>query len=191
MAKNKLYIIEGAQGAGKTTISRLIRENKTYTVLVSLSGTSDKTLAGEEKVFKEHWASLRMVDDCKGCDLNFVWDRSFLTERNYCLLGYKEYSFSRNYNSLLAYLKHIADDYDVHLILLTASPDELATRLKRDKPQFLDVAFNVQNSINQQETYIHMLKDIKRECPNINCTTYDTNGKDPYDIVYDIIEGSK
>ena len=137
MSKNKLYIVEGAQGAGKTTVSRLIREQKTYTVLMSLSGTSDKTLAGEEKVFKEHWASLRMVDDCKGCDLNFVWDRSFITERNYCLLGIKAYSFAVNYNSLMSYLNHIADDYDVHLILLTASPDVFVEDIKASSPQSL------------------------------------------------------
>lgn len=189
--KKKIFIVEGCQGAGKTTLTRILREKLTYTVLISLTGTSDKTLEGERKSYIEHYMALQMMDNCKDCDINFVLDRSFLSERAYCMCGYKDFTFDGYYKMLSNYLHHIADDYDVYLILLIASEEELPERLKRDKPQFLDVQFKVENSMRQQEIYRDLIKGIKRKHPNINCIEINTVGQDPYDIAYDLIEGSK
>jgi len=187
---NKVIILEGAQGVGKTTITRILREQMPYSVLLSLSGTSDKTKDGELKIFKEHFSSLNMIDACKGCNLNFILDRSFLTERVYCSLGFKDFDFQANCDNLLNYLHHIANDYEVYVVLLTATKDEFARRLNRDKPEFLDIGFNALNSLNQQNEYKRILKEIKRRYNDINCIEVNTVDKDPYDIAYDIKEGS-
>ena len=49
MANSKLIVVEGAQGAGKTTITDFIRHSLAYTNLYRLSGTNDTTPAGKKK----------------------------------------------------------------------------------------------------------------------------------------------
>ena len=46
MANSKLIIVEGPQGAGKTTVTDFIRFSLPYTNLYRLGGTSDKTITG-------------------------------------------------------------------------------------------------------------------------------------------------
>ena len=52
MKKEKIIIVEGPQGAGKTTITDYLRNTLPYTNLYRLSGISDSTKAGLEKVNK-------------------------------------------------------------------------------------------------------------------------------------------
>ena len=49
MANSKLIIVEGPQGAGKTTITDFLRNSLSYTNLYRLCGTSDITLSGKNK----------------------------------------------------------------------------------------------------------------------------------------------
>ena len=49
MANSKLIVIEGAQGAGKTTITDFLRHTLSYTNLYRLCGTSDSTPTGKKK----------------------------------------------------------------------------------------------------------------------------------------------
>ena len=49
MADSKLIVIEGAQGAGKTTITDYIRYSLSCTNLYRLSGTRDSSPTGLEK----------------------------------------------------------------------------------------------------------------------------------------------
>ena len=44
MANSKLIVVEGAQGAGKTTVTDFLRHSLSYTNLYRLSGTSDITI---------------------------------------------------------------------------------------------------------------------------------------------------
>ena len=55
MANSKIIIVEGAQGAGKTTITDFIRNAVPYTNLYRLNGTSDSTINGKEK---SNWVKL-------------------------------------------------------------------------------------------------------------------------------------
>ena len=52
MANSKLIVIEGAQGAGKTTYTDFIRYSLSYTNLYRLCGTSDSTKTGLQKATK-------------------------------------------------------------------------------------------------------------------------------------------
>ena len=49
MANSKLIIVEGPQGAGKTTVTDFIRYKIPYTNLYRLNGTSDHSATGREK----------------------------------------------------------------------------------------------------------------------------------------------
>ena len=49
MANSKLIVVEGAQGAGKTTVTDFLRYSLSYTNLYRLCGTSDITKEGKKK----------------------------------------------------------------------------------------------------------------------------------------------
>ena len=57
MANSKIIVVEGSQGAGKTTITDYIRHTLPYTNLYRLCGTSDSTLTGKKKA-KEMYQDL-------------------------------------------------------------------------------------------------------------------------------------
>ena len=185
--RNKVIIVEGAQGVGKGTITNILREQMPYTNLLRLSGTSDKSEKGLSKVFQVRKNELDMILSSAGCPINFVLDRSHLSEAVYCNLGYKNYDFEKETDFLNFKLGLISELYDVHLVVLTATETEFYTRLKRDKPKFLDLEFNIQSSIRQQEAYADELMKIKRQYPSIKCHLVDTSGRDPYDIAYDLM----
>ena len=185
--KNKVIIIEGAQGVGKGTITNIIREQMPYTNLLRLSGTSDKTVLGLKKVFDLRMNELEMIQSSYGCDINYILDRSHLSEAVYCRLGYKDYSFIEQTLILNSMLNTISKMYEVYVLVLTATPEEFESRLKRDKPEFLNLKFNAESSIRQQEAYLEELMSIKRQYCNINCFEVPTTNRDPYDIAYDIL----
>ena len=49
MANSKLIVVEGPQGAGKTTVTDFIRHGLKYTNLYRLCGTADSTPTGKQK----------------------------------------------------------------------------------------------------------------------------------------------
>ena len=49
MANSKLIVVEGPQGAGKTTITDYLRYSIPYTNLYRLCGTADSSPAGKKK----------------------------------------------------------------------------------------------------------------------------------------------
>ena len=49
MANSKLIVVEGPQGAGKTTITDFFRYSLSYTNLYRLCGTSDSSPTGRQK----------------------------------------------------------------------------------------------------------------------------------------------
>ena len=58
MANSKIIIVEGAQGAGKTTITDFLRYSIKYTNLYRLTGTSDSSEDGKKK-FIEIYKNIR------------------------------------------------------------------------------------------------------------------------------------
>ena len=186
--KNKVIIVEGAQGVGKGTITNILREQMPYTNLLRLSGTSDKSKDGLKKVYNIRHTEICYLMETAGCDINYILDRSHLSEAVYCKLGYKNYYFEQETKSLNAHLNHLTKHYDVHVIVLTAYPHDFSFRLRRDKPEFLDLKFDSQNSLNQQNAYLSELKALQRDYPAINCHEVNTSGRDPYDIAYDILQ---
>ncbi len=175
MANSKLIVVEGAQGAGKTTITDYLRHTLSYTNLYRLCGTSDATETGLAKSTKMYEQLLDYIQGLENLNINLVFDRTFFTEENYCRLGKKAYSFTGEYNKLLDRFCKL--DFEIYYITLYLKDKTLfSKRLTRDGKAVYDSSkFGVENSIEQQEMYLKMSKEIKEKYPNINVINIKTD----------------
>ena len=150
MANSKLIIVEGPQGAGKTTVTDFIRHGLKYTNLYRLCGTSDSTPSGKEKAKDMYVDLLDYIKRMENKSINLVFDRTFFTEEIYCRLDFKQYKFSDVYEDLLEKFSKL--DFDIYYITLyLENTDLFANRLSRDGKAVLDYAkFTIESSINQQ-----------------------------------------
>lgn len=168
MANSKIIVVEGAQGAGKTTITDYLRKSVKHTNLYRLSGISDNTKSGLEKSKKMYIDLLEYTKKMENLNINLLFDRTFFSEENYCRLGFKEYSFSEVYNKLLEDFSKL--DFDIYYITLYLKDESLfEERLKRDgkvEPSY--AKFSGQSSINQQRVYLQMADEIKEKYTNIH-----------------------
>ena len=177
MANSKLIIVEGAQGAGKTTFTDYIRYSLSYTNLYRLCGTSDMTKTGLFKAKKMYETLLDYIENLENTSINLVFDRTFFTEEIYCRLGKKEYSFTEVYNNLLERFSKL--DFDIYYITLYLENEQIfAERLNRGgKALFENSRFSIENSISQQREYLKMADEIKEKYPNINVININTDRK--------------
>lgn len=168
MANSKIIIVEGAQGAGKTTITDYLRYSIKHTNLYRLSGISDSTKSGYEKSKKMYEDLLEYIAKMENLNINLLFDRTFFTEENYCRLGFKEYSFTDVYNKLLEKLSNL--DFDIYYLTLYLKDENLfEERLKRDgKVEPAYAKFSGQSSINQQREYLNMANEIKEKYNTIH-----------------------
>ena len=167
MANSKLIVIEGAQGAGKTTITDFLRYSLSYTNLYRLCGTSDSTPTGKKKAEDMYVHLMEYIKGLENKSINLVFDRTFFTEENYCRLGKKEYTFTDVYEKLLEEFSKL--DFEIYYITLYLEDENLYNeRLKRpEKASFQNSKFEAENSINQQRVYLEMADDIKKKYPSI------------------------
>lgn len=175
MANSKLIVVEGAQGAGKTTYTDYIRYSLSYTNLYRLCGTSDSSATGLQKAKNMYETLLDYMKNLENTSINLVFDRTFFTEEVYCRLGKKAYSFTEVYNQLLDRFSKL--DFDIYYITLYLEDEQVFhERLNRSgKAVFESSKFGVENSIGQQREYLKMAKEIKEKYPNINVINIKTD----------------
>ena len=173
MANSKIIIVEGAQGAGKTTITDYIRHAIPYTNLYRSSGTADSTPTGRAKSEKMYIDLVDYIEKLQNMSINLLFDRTFFTEEIYCRLGFKEYTFSDIYEKLLNRLANM--DFEIYYITLYLSDEnEFEKRLNRaGKAKNAYAKFNKQSSINQQNAYLKMADEIAEKYPQINVVKLD------------------
>ncbi len=175
MANSKLIVVEGAQGAGKTTYTDYLRYSLSYTNLYRLSGTSDSSKTGLSKAKSMYETLLDYIKKLENTSINLVFDRTFFTEEVYCRLGKKEYSFTEVYNNLLEEFSKL--DFDIYYITLYLEDEKVfEERLNREgKAEFKASKFSVENSISQQREYLKMANEIKEKYPNIKVINIKTD----------------
>ena len=163
MADSKLIVIEGAQGAGKTTITDYIRYSLSCTNLYRLSGTRDSSPTGLEKSISMYEILLDYIKKLENTSVNLLFDRTFFTEEVYCRLGKKQYSFTEEYNKLLERFSKL--DFDIYYVTLYLDDEsKYAERLERSgKAVYESSKFGVENSITQQKEYLKMSKEIEKK----------------------------
>ena len=101
MSRNRMIIVEGPQGTGKSTLTNYLRDNIPSSNLQRLSGQRDKTINGKVLSEKMYFILLNYLKAMESIPMDFVFDRNFFSEEVYARLGYKEYSFTDVYNSLI------------------------------------------------------------------------------------------
>lgn len=167
MANSKVIIIEGAQGAGKTTIADYLRHAMTAINLYRLNGTSDATYQGYLKATKMYDVLLNYMKEMENLNIDLLFDRTFFTEENYCRQGYKEYSFTDEYNRLVERLDNL--DFDIYYITLyLENTEEFVERINRKEKGTHEYAkYKAERSIGQQNVYLQMAEELKNNTKNI------------------------
>ena len=173
--KDTIIIVEGAQGAGKTTFTNYLREKMSATDLYRLTGIKDKTETGHKKIEKKYLKLLEYIEACE--DVNMIFDRTFFTEEIYGRLGFKSYSFTETYKKLLNKLDSL--NFNIYLVILYLKDTKVfEERIKRDKHQYQ--AFDVQSSINQQNEYLKLADEVEKETKNIKVIRFNGDNSNTF-----------
>lgn len=160
MEKNKMIIIEGPQGTGKTTLANYLRDNMPGSNLYRLSGQKDKSLIGLDYSIYMYEVLMEYLKKMESIPMDLIFDRTFMTEEVYARLGYKEYSFTNEYKRLLNDLFDLK--YNIYYFSLYLKKVELfKTRLARDSHHNYQ-SFSIENSVNQQNTYLEIFNEISK-----------------------------
>lgn len=172
--KDKIIIVEGPQGVGKTTFTNLLREKIKSTDLYRLSGIKDRTETGKAKIKLKYEKLLDYMENCE--DINMVFDRTFFTNEVYSRLGYQNYEFTEIYDDLLKRLDNLEniEKYDVYLVILYLQNESLyENRIKRDKHEYQK--FNIESSILQQREYLKLADEVEKQTKNIKVIRFEND----------------
>ena len=165
--KDTIIIVEGPQGAGKTTFTNYLREKIPSADLYRLTGIKDKTETGYPKIKKKYLKLLEYIENCE--DVNMIFDRTFFSEEVYSRLGYKAYSFHEIYEELLKELDLLP--FDIYLVILyLQDTSKYENRIKRDKHNYQK--FDVESSIRQQEEYLKLADEVEKSTKNIKVVKF-------------------
>lgn len=187
MANSKIIIVEGAQGAGKTTVTDFLRYAVKYTNLYRLTGTADSSKEGKKKATIMYENLLSYMKTLENLSINLLFDRTFFTEEIYCRLGFKDYSFTDVYEKLLEELSKM--DFEIYYITLYLKDEsQFEQRLAREGKAVPEYAkFKAESSINQQREYLKMANEVKEKYPNINVVNIE-NSRDFEDVKKELIK---
>ncbi len=173
--RDTIIVVEGPQGAGKTTFTNYLREKMGGTDLYRLAGIKDKTETGLKKIERKYIKLIEYLENCQ--DVNMIFDRTFFTEEIYGRLGFKPYSFTDTYNMLLSKFDKL--DFDIYLVILYLEDTSVfEKRIKRDKHQYQ--SFNVESSIKQQNEYLKLADEVEKTAKNIKVIRFNGDNSDTF-----------
>ena len=179
MNRNRIIIIEGPQGTGKTTLANYLRDNISGSNLYRLSGQKDKTIQGLKYSTLMYNALSEYLQKMQHVPMDLIFDRTFMSEEVYARLGYKDYLFTDNYNEYAKQLNAL--NYDIYYFSLFLKDVELyRKRLARESHHNYQ-AFSLQSSVNQQNKYL----EIADELSNFNNINVIKLEMDNFEVAYD------
>lgn len=186
-----VVFVHGGQGCGKSTVTNILREQWTHSVLMRLAGVPSTQAQANEKSKQYHYEMLKAVQQTGSCEagMSFIFDRSFLCEKIYANLGFKAYDFEAETSFLREEgLKPLLDHYRVYMVLLTAQESTLNERLNRgDKPQFEQVIFKAKNSLAQQVEYLKEFEQLPEGIQTLVIPTDGLSGEETAQIIMEKI----
>ena len=98
--------------------------------------------------------------------MDMIFDRTFTTEEVYARLGYKDYSFTEEYNYYLSELSRL--NYEMYYFpLYLENVDLYRKRLDRGE-HHLYQEFSLQNSIDQQNMYLMLAEEMMKKYDSIH-----------------------
>lgn len=186
---NKIIILEGPQGVGKTTITDYIRNRLSYTNLYRLCGTSDTTITGKKKAEEMYKNLLEYIKKMENKNINLLFDRLFFTEEVYCRLKKKDYQFTDVYIDLVERLFNMKD-FDFYYITLFLDNEEIyKERLNRqNKAKYKNSDFNIENSKRQQLEYLRLFQELKDKWQKENIHFYNINTNQNKEDIFKIVD---
>lgn len=180
MKRNTLIIVEGPQGVGKTTFTNYLRENIASCDLHRLTGIKDKTKSGLEKVISRYKREIEYIKQGTSCELPImIYDRNFFTDEIYARLGFKEYSFTTQYEYFLNQLDKV--NLDIYLIILYLKDANLYKERLQGRKKFEYQEFNLQSSIKQQEEYLKLADEITKKTNNIKVIKFENDTENGFE----------
>ena len=179
--RNRLIIVEGPQGTGKTTLANFLCDNIAGSNLYRLSGQKEKSVMGKEYSIAMYNALFDYMKKMEAIPMDLIFDRTFFTEEVYGRLGYKEYSFTDEYFSFLSQLNKLK--YDIYYYSLYLDKVDLF-RKRLERPNHHQYqTFSIDNSVNQQKVYHDIACEIKE---NTNIYVEEL-AMDDFDKAYDFV----
>lgn len=175
---NKIIIVEGPQGVGKTTVTDYLRNTIPHTNLFRLSGCNDSSKEGLKKTIKYYDNLLKYIKSMENTGMNLLFDRTFFTEEVYCRLKMKDYDFTKYYKKYLKKLSML--DFKIYYInLYLSNTENFKERLNREGKANVSYAkFNVESSIKQQEIYSYLFQEIVTYWDSITSYNISTDQRD-------------
>lgn len=170
--RDKIIIVEGPQGVGKTTFTNYLREKMPATDLYRLTGIKDKTETGHQKIKIKYDKLIDYMEVCE--DVNLLFDRTFFTNEVYSRLGFLQYSFADTFEELLQKLDRL--DFDIYFIVLYLENTKIyEQRIKRNKHNYQE--FKVESSIKQQNEYLKLADEVAEKTKNIKVIKFANDNK--------------
>lgn len=173
----KAIIVEGPRGSGKSSVTRLLRDQIEGSTLINLTGFKANGQDGLHKITQYYEAVMSMLDNLRG-DYTIIFDRHFFSEAVYSQL-YKSYEFKTQYDYWMRRLVDAVDELEVFYLTIS-DVNELNNRLNRNKVKLFDsVPENVQETLKQQHVYDSVMSRFKTLYGDRSDVTYlkiDTTG---------------
>lgn len=183
---NKLIIVEGPQGTGKTNLANYLRDNIAGSNLYRLSGQRDKTSVGLKYSINMYNALFEYIRKMESIPMDLIFDRNFMTEEVYSRLGYKDYCFTDTYLSLLNELNELK--YNIFYFSLYLKNINLYKERLNRESNYNYQSFSLENSYDQQNIYLNIADELN-EYKNINVYKLSMdNFDDSYDKVQKILK---
>lgn len=188
MDKNKLIVVVGPNGVGKTRLTDFLRDNLESCNLYRLSGHQKKDLTGLEKSELMYEALLQYLKKMEDVPMTLLFDSFLFTEEVHSRLKYKEYDFSKTYQILLDKLLNL--NYDIYYINLFLENQDLFIERLNSREHHKYHNITVQSSIKQQAIYQNISDELKRKKVNVLDLKMD-NYEEAYNKLLDFLESEK
>lgn len=170
--KRTIIIIEGARGAGKTSLVSEIRKRNSEMISMNLTGTNkDESETGYD-VLQSYQKTIQYITSMASYGYNIVLDRFHFSEAVYSALYKNNYSFEKETNKLNECLGlSESAELNIVVILLTVTKEQLEERLKIRKEEgakdklFGNVskADSVGEALKQQELYKKVINQFSEQ----------------------------